>query len=290
MLRGVRNVMDTLFKDLRYTLRTLVKAPVFTLAAVAALTLGIGANTAIFSVVNAVLLRPVAVPEPDRLVYFMNTSPQGSGPAPRPPNSRTGAQQTTSCRTCPLSAPSVVNYTGGDSRSSSEPARSAPTSSACSARRSLRGRTFTQEEDRPGAPKVAVLSHGFWARRFGSDPAIVGKTISLGGEPHTVVGILGPVRLRRDSAASRDVWIPFQLDPNTTDQGTTFRRAGRLKPGVTLEQAKARLKLSAQEFRAKYPERARQRAASASNGCRRSSCATCARHCCCWRARSASSC
>src|SRR5437879_11977782 len=78
--------MDGLLKDLRYTVRTLVKAPAFTLAAVAALTLGIGANVAIFSVVNAVLLKPVAAPDPDRVVYFMNTSPQGSGPAASPAN------------------------------------------------------------------------------------------------------------------------------------------------------------------------------------------------------------
>src|SRR5438046_2491827 len=105
--------MDALISDLRYTLRTLIKAPAFTLAAVAALTLGIGANTAIFSVVNAVLLKPVNAPDPDRVVFFMNTSPQGSGPGASPAKFVHWRRQTDVVQDVSAFAGTVINYTSG---------------------------------------------------------------------------------------------------------------------------------------------------------------------------------
>jgi len=105
--------MDALRNDLRYTLRTLIKAPAFTLAAVAALTLGIGANVAIFSVVNAVLLKPVAAPDPDRVVYFMNTSPQGSGPAASPAKYVHWRQQSAVVQDVSAFRSNVLNYVSG---------------------------------------------------------------------------------------------------------------------------------------------------------------------------------
>src|SRR4029079_18795963 len=106
--------------------------------------------------------------------------------------------------------------------------------------------------DSPNGPKVAVLSNGWWKRAFGSDPNVVGKTILLSGDPYTVIGVLAPF----DPSEFLDppmVWTAFQLDPNTGDQGHYFRSAGRLKAGVTLEQAQAQFKRSADEYRAKYP-------------------------------------
>jgi len=117
----------------------------------------------------------------------------------------------------------------------------------------VRGRTFTPEEDLPGGEKVVVLSHGFWTRRFGADPQILGRKISLGGDPYVVIGVISPEFDFRDFGPAPDVWLPFQLDPHPTDQGHYFMAAGRLKPGVSLGQAQARLKLSADEFRRKYP-------------------------------------
>jgi predicted permease len=245
--------MDALLNDLRYTLRTLIKAPAFTLAAVAALTLGIGANTAIFSVVNAVLLKPVAAPEPDRVVFFMNTSPQGSGPGASPAKFVHWRRQTDVVQDVSAVSSNVINYTSGGAPEQFRAGRVSADFFRLFGAPIARGRTFTDEEDRPMGPKVAVLSNGLWTRRFGSDPDVVGRSITLGGEPHTVVGILGAGFDVEAIGEDSEIWLPFQIDPNTTDQGHYFRAAGRLKPGVTLEQAMARLQISAQDFKAKFP-------------------------------------
>src|SRR5262249_53015332 len=114
------------------------------------------------------------------------------------------------------------------------------------------GRTFAAEEDRPGGTRVAVISHGLWASRFGSDPNILGRTISLSGDSFEIVGVIGPGFDVAEFGQPPELWIPFQLDPNTVDQGHFFQSAGRLKAGVTLEQAQARLKLSGDEYKKKF--------------------------------------
>ena len=247
--------MASLLSDLRYTIRTLVKAPAFALAAIAALTLGIGANTAIFSVLNAVLLKPLSAPEPDRLVFFMNTSPQGSGPAASPAKFAHWRQQTSVVEQASAFNNNVLNYTGGDSVEQFRGGRVSAEFFRLFGAPVFRGRTFSEQEDRPRGGNVAVLSHGLWTRRFGSDPAIVGRAITLGNESYTVIGILGPAFDVEDwwGGPPPEIWIPFQLDPNSTDQGHYFRSAARLKAGVTIEQANARLKASADEFRSRFP-------------------------------------
>src|SRR5437763_3479084 len=245
--------MDALLNDLRYTIRALINAPAFTLAAIAALTLGIGANVAIFSVVNAVLLKPVAAPDPDRIVFLMNTSPQGSGPAASPAKFVHWRSQRDVVEDVSAFATNVINYTSGGFP---EQLRAGVVSAdffRLFGAPIVGGRTFTREEDQPRGRKVAVLGYGLWARRFGSDPEIVGRSITLGAEPYTIVGILGPGFDVEAIGEAAEIWLPFQIDPNTTDQGHYFRAAGRLRPGVTLEQAKARLQLSAADFNAKFP-------------------------------------
>jgi predicted permease len=117
----------------------------------------------------------------------------------------------------------------------------------------LRGRTFSPEEDRPDGDKVVVLSYGVWVRRFDSDPDVIGKTISLSGNPHTVIGIIDPSVDFQELAPDPEIWLAFQFDPNTKDQGHYFRIAARLAPGVSLEQANARLGLSSKEYTTKFP-------------------------------------
>ena len=242
-----------MLKDLKHALRMFAASPAFTLAAVSALTLGIGVNTAIFSVVNAVLLKPIPFPDADRIVLFMNTSPQGSGPAASPAKFEHWRQQSSVVQDAAAFRFGVVNYTGG---SFPEQLRSGQVSrdffELFGARPQL-GRTFSADEDRPQGPRVVVLAHQMWVRRFAGNPGVIGTTISLSGDPHEVIGVLKADFNLRDFGGAPDLFVPFQLDPQTTDQGHYFRAAARLKPGVTLEQAQARLKLSAEEFRARFP-------------------------------------
>ena len=245
-------MFESFLRDLKHSLRMFVQNPAFTLAAVAALTLGIGTNIAIFSVVNAVLLKPVALLDPDRIVIFMNTSPDGSGQAASPAKFQHYRRQTDVVQDVAAFNTGIVNYTGGSVTEQLRSARVSADFFRLFGAPVARGRTFSADEDLPSGPRVVVLSERFWTTRFDSSPDVIGKTISLSGEPYTVVGVLGSFDFR-EFGPPPQVWIPFQLDPNTTDQGHYFRVAGRLKPGVTLDRARARLNLSANEFRARFP-------------------------------------
>jgi putative ABC transport system permease protein len=245
--------METFLQDVKQSLRIFRQSPGFTASAVAALTLGIGTNTAIFSVVNSVLLKPAPFPDPNRLVLFINTSPQGSGPGASPTKFQHWREQTSVAQDVAAFRTGVVNLTGNGFPEQLQSAQVSADFFRLFGAMPLRGRTFTPQEDLPHGEKVVVLSHGFWSRRFAADPQMIGKTISLGGDPYVVIGVIAPGFDFRDFGLPPDVWVPFQLDPNPTDQGHYFTAAGRLKPGVTLEQAKARLKLSAEDFRRKYP-------------------------------------
>jgi putative ABC transport system permease protein len=240
-------------QDLKYSLRMFRENPGFTLTAVAALAIGVGLNTAIFSVFNAVLLKPVPFPDPERIVLFMNTSPQGQGSAGSPAKFNHWREQSSVLQDVTAFRTGVVNLTGGDVP---EQLRSAQVSAGYFPLFGvpvIRGRGFTREEDLPNGPHAAVISEGLWRRRFGADPNILGKTVLLGGDPHPIVGIVGSNFDFRDLAQAPDVWVPFQLPPNTRDQGHYFQVAGRLKPGTTLQQARSRVMASAGEYLRKYP-------------------------------------
>jgi hypothetical protein len=239
-------------KDLRHSLRMFSQSPAFSLAAVAALTLGIGANTAIFSVVNAVLLKPISLPDPDRLVMFLNTSPDGSSPAGSPAKFQHYQAQDAVVEHVAAFRLGVVNYTGGTFPEQLRMGQASAEFFTLVGARLIRGRGFTRAEDVPEGDRVAVVSRTLWETRFNGADDIIGRTVSLGGEPYTVVGVLGDLDLD-DFGRTPHVWMPFQLPENTADQGHYFQVAGRLKTGVTLEQAKARLQASAGDYRAKYP-------------------------------------
>ncbi len=246
--------LESFFKDLKHSLRMFWKSPGFTFAAVAALALGIGANTAIFSVVNAVLLKPAPFPDPDSLVVFLNTNPRGAGPGASPAKFEHWRQQSGVVENVAAFRNGVVNYTGGEFP---EQLRSAQVSAdyfRLFGVPLVRGRAFTTEEDLPNGESVALISQRLWERRFGSDPAVIGKTILLSGDPHVIIGIVGTAFDFGEFGPNPEVWVPFQLDPNTTDQGHYFLAAGRLKPGVTLTQAQAQIQQSAEAFRQKFPD------------------------------------
>jgi putative ABC transport system permease protein len=247
--------MEAFVKDLRHSLRMFRQSPAFTLAAVAALTLGIGANTAIFSVVNAVLLKPVAVPDPDRVVVFVNTSQRGpGGPAASPAKFAHYRLQTDIVQdVSAFNTSGVVNYTGGSFPEQLKAGHVSADFFKLTGAPMLLGRPFTAEEDTPNGPRVTVIDRRLWETRFSADPNVVGKSISIGGEPYTIVGVLGTFDFR-EFGATPQVWMPYQFDPNTKDQGHYFQAMGRLKPGVTVQQANARMGDSAKDFRAKFPQ------------------------------------
>jgi putative ABC transport system permease protein len=245
-------MLEAFFKDLRHSFRMFRQSPVFTIAAIAALTLGIGANTAIFSVVNAVMLKPVSFPDPDRVVFFMNTSPQGSGPAASPVKFMHYRQQGAVVQDVSAFNSGIVNYTSGSFPEQLRSGRVTADFFKLFGASIVLGRSFSAEEDAPNGPRVTLISHSLWTSRFNSDPKIVGKTISLSGEPYEIIGVLGEFDFR-EFGQTPQVWVAFQFDRNTNDHGHYFQAAGRLVPGVALEQAKARLAASAADYRVKFP-------------------------------------
>ncbi len=239
-------------QDLKYSLRMLMANPAFTLTAVAALALGIGANTAIFTVVNAVLLKPLTYPDADHIVRFMNTSPQGNGTSTSPVNFNTWRAQNSvfeDVAAYDFGGPGF-NLTGDVP----EQAHGIHVSEAyfhLFGAPVLLGRTFTPQEDSPNGGNAVVISYGFWQRKFGGNPKVVGTALTLNNESYTIVGVLDRGFVSDPEA---DLWVPFQIDPQSTNLGHYFLVSGRLKPGVTLAQANAELKLAADAYRRRYPD------------------------------------
>ncbi len=245
--------MSAVWQDLKHSVRAFLRSPGFVLTVIATLAVGIGANTAIFSVLNAVLLKPIPFPDPDRLVMMMNTFPEGTGPAASPAKFQHYREQSSVIQDVSAFRENVVNYSGG---AFPEQLRSAQVSAdyfRLFGAPVILGRTFSREEDLPHGPQVTVISEGLWKRRFGGDGNVIGKSISLSGSPYVIVGVIGASFDISEFGPKPDVFLPFQLDPNTADQVHYFSAAARLKPGVTLAQAQAKLKLSAQDFRRKFP-------------------------------------
>ncbi len=228
--------MDSFTQDLRHALRLLRNSPGFTFAAVAALALGIGANTAIFSVLNTVILKPLQYPDPERLVMFLNVSPQGSGGGASQTKFNVWRRQTAAFQDVSAYRFSVVNITG-DANPEQVPAGYVSSDFfRLFGAVPIMGRTFSQEEDRPAGGFTVVLGHGFWRRRFGGDASVVGRTVLFNGQPHEIIGVLWPFYTTAIQSAqgTPDVWLPFQIDPDSTMQGHFFTAAGRLRPGVSV--------------------------------------------------------
>ena len=245
--------METLGKDIRHAWRMFRENKLFAVTAIAALTLGIGVNIAIFSVVNAVLLKPVPFPEPDRLVQVMNTdNGTAVGPASSPAKYMHWRAQTDVLEDVAAVRTIEMNLERGDVPEAIAVIQT--TSEYFGAYRPplAMGRWFTAEETLPNGGYIAVLSYNFWTQRLASDPNVLGKSVTLSGNPYTIVGVVGREFDVRDFGTAPEVWVPFQLDPNTADQGHYFFNVARLKLGVTLEQAQAQLKASAAAFRDRY--------------------------------------
>ena len=249
--------MDSIIKDIRYGVRGLLKRPGFTVIALVALALGIGANTAIFSLVNAVVLKPLPFPDPDRLVWVFGNIRNGPNRASvSPPDFLDYRSQNKSFEQLAASGslPLSLNFTG-----SGEPERlmaSGVTGNyfdTFGVAPAL-GRGFTLANEKPGQDQVTVLSHAFWLKRFGGDPNILGKTITLNSKSYEVVGVM-PAGVSFPQSA--ELWIPLNFDgePEMKWRKAAFLRpVARLKPGVTLTQAQADTDTIAAQLEQQFPD------------------------------------
>ncbi|HEX7235554.1 MAG TPA: ABC transporter permease, partial [Gammaproteobacteria bacterium] len=233
-------------RDLHYAIRVLGRTPVFTTTAVVTLALAIGANTAVFSLVDAILIKPLPYPEPDRLGYVV-----------APVRTTVGeyvvqAQDGTTWELLRDGVPAIdaavttagsglgqqVNLAVGDTVASVRQARVSSGYFRVLGVAPFVGREFTSDEDRPGGPAVAILSYGLWQRLFNGDESAIGKTLLLRGEPHEIVGVM-PAGLRGETGGDFDVWTPVR--PSTTGEGagTNYGVIARVKPGYTWAEALA---------------------------------------------------
>ncbi len=244
--------MSDFWNDIKHALHLFFKSPGFTIAAVSALALGIGANTAIFTVVNAVLLKPLGYPDADRIVECELSGPQGNNAIASIPKFHIWQQQTNVFKDVAAYdfAGPGFNITGDRP----ELVHGIHVSEAwfrVFGAPVMLGRTFTPQEDAPNGGNVVVLSYGLWQRKFGGNPKVIGSALPLGNQPYTIIGVLGKDFVSDPEA---EIWLPFQFEPVSTNQGHFFQAAAMLKPGVTLAQANAQMKLAWQQYLRAYPQ------------------------------------
>jgi putative ABC transport system permease protein len=245
-------------QDLRVALRRLVRAPGFTVAAVLCLALGIGANSAIFTVINSVLLRPLPYADPDRLVgvWEANRDRGADRNSVKPANYLDWLKEQTVFEGMAATADASLALTDGGEP---EQVKAQPATAGflpLLGLRPLLGRTYTAEEEAEGA-RVAILSEGLWRERYGADQGILGRTIRLDGDAYTVIGVMPAVGDLVYRRASPRLWVPIGLDPVKHAHGAAGRylqAVARLKPGVTFGAAQAEMATIASRLAASYPE------------------------------------
>jgi len=245
--------MNTLFKDIRYGIRSLLKRPTFAAIAIITLALGIGANTAIFSVVNAVLLRPLPFNDPDHIVWLWDTQPQLSIAPTSLPDFLGWKEQNRSFDHLAAFLKGSMFLDAGDGATDTHVGLVTPELFSVFQVSPILGRSFSEEETLPGRHRVAVLSHSMWQNRFGSDPNILGRTIQLSGAAYTIIGVMPAGFSYPDRA---ELWRPLVIDPAKLDPGPHYLNVvGHLKPGVTLAQAQADMSAIAARLSQQYKEK-----------------------------------
>jgi predicted permease len=249
--------MGTLWRDLRYGFRTLVKNPGFAVVAVLTLALGIGANTAIFSVLNAVVLHPLPFPHPDRLVLvWMTDKNRDLDRAVSPPpdfldwrDQNHVFEELSAWRTW------FFNLTGANDPEQVWGVRASANFFKLLGARAALGRTFLPDEDQPGHDQEVIISHNLWERRFGGDPNLIGKTIAIDEKPFTVVGVLPAGFTLFGTTRQFDLWMPLAFEPGDLRRDNpSLVVFGRLKPGVTLAGAQAEMNAITRRLEEEYPQ------------------------------------
>ncbi|HEY0154178.1 MAG TPA: ABC transporter permease [Longimicrobium sp.] len=244
--------MDSLIQDLRYAIRTLLRSPGFTLVAVLTLALGIGANTAIFSVVNGVILRPLPYPQPEQLRYLAWQWKNGSAT-----NALTGYQfeywreHARSFAGAASFDQHAAEVAGGGF---AQGLRGTDEFLGVLGVKLALGRGFLPEENRPGGPRAVIVGDGMWRTRLGADPRVVGRTLMLDGEPHTIVGVLPATFRFPQSPEWTEFVLPLRLMVDREDQGHNSTVVARLRAGVTPRQAEAEMAALSERFRRENPE------------------------------------
>ncbi|CAN5800421.1 ABC transporter permease [soil metagenome] len=249
--------MHTTLQDLRYAFRMLLKTPGFTLVAVLTLALGIGATTAIFTVVNSLLLRPLPYSDPARLVMVWQDFRARGGPADEwatPGNVADWRAAKDLFEAVAAIGGWGPTYTGG---AEAEPLRGEQVSheyfNVLGITPAL-GRAFRPDDDVPNAARVAVIGDTLWQRRFGADRQIVGRIVTLSGEPHEIIGVL-PAGFRPIVSASAEIWRPLRLNTTTPSRGSiTLRVIGRLADGLPLDRAQAAATELARQLESAHPQ------------------------------------
>jgi putative ABC transport system permease protein len=249
MLRG-------LLQDVRYAGRLMVKARGLTVVAILTLALGIGANTAIFSVINALLLRPLPYAQPDRLVMLWQDLRARGGPA----TEWTGPAQHFDWKAQDSIFDGVTSFRGWNASIAGGTIPAAVLGEQATFEYfdvlgvgPEIGRVFRQADDIPNAPRVVVLSHSLWVQRFGDDPSVIGRVVPINGENHEIIGVM-PASFRAALVTNAALWRPMRLNPvNPSRNLAVFHTIGRLRTGVSLAQAKAALATFSQQLAQTYP-------------------------------------
>jgi putative ABC transport system permease protein len=247
-LRGIRWI-EELGRDLRYGARMLVKNPGFTLVAVITLALGIGANTAIFSMISAVLLRPLPYPEPDRLVIvWEKLIKENSNNVVSPADFRDWRERNRVFENIAAQSGASVDLTEGSEPERIRAAAVSPSYFDVLGVKPMLGRSFLPEEELPAAANVVIINHSLWQRRFGADRSIIGRTISLSGASFEVIGVLPSSSVFSEET---ELWVPLKISRDRL--GHSLRVLARIKPGITLQQARADMERVGAELMREYP-------------------------------------
>jgi putative ABC transport system permease protein len=249
---GALKMLADLLTDARYAVRQLIKTPGFTVVAVLTLAFGIGATTAIFSVVNTVMLRPLPYPDAERIVRVFERVPQYGRFSVAPANFLDWRQQNTVFERIAAYTPGTATFVGTDGPERIPMAAISWDTFALLGVTPAHGRSFREDEDLPEQNAVIVISDGMWQRRFGGDPGVLGRTVTLSGVPVTVIGVMPPGFYFPNRDA--EFWRPIAFNPASATRGGHFLAViARLAPGITIAQADAEMKTIAERLALQYP-------------------------------------